>query len=129
MIWNAGGWFGGLIGLVAWMAVAAVVVGIESPIAAVGPAVGCLVTAGAGWALWRGRLGIRVERALLVLIGVAGICGLGAMVWIDASGQLDALWVMTPGGPKPAWAAYAALLAYPLLALVIWRRERAASTA
>lgn len=125
LIWNGGAWFGGLVGLTAWLAVSAVVVGARDLVAAVGPVVGCLVTIAAGVALWRGRGGIAMGRAMLMLLGVGGVCGLGAMVWVHASGQLDALCSMTPGGAPGAWATYGALLVYPALAGLIWWRERA----
>jgi hypothetical protein len=117
--WNGGAWFGAQIGGTLWLLVGAGVLVRTPGVAAVWLASFVLAN-GIGIALWRRRDRIAPHAAMQRLFAVTGACALVAMIAADQAGLLAGSRGIAPS----RWAAYTAILVYPLLMLVFFMRER-----
>ncbi len=114
--WSAG-WFGGLVGATAWIALMGVLLLFDAP------RLGALVLALAavpnvvGIILWRMRERVRIYPAVQALIVVAGLAGLMAVVSLDVAGRIPV---------DPPTSPYWTLLVYPGVMLMFHLQNRAA---
>lgn len=119
MEWNAGGWFGSQLGGSLWILVASVLSAIRDP--STGLILFAIFAAPniVGYLLWR-KQNLSCYKAMQILIGLMGICGLLAIFVLDR-GQL---WrEIQSGGSISAASAYLLVtFVFALLMVVFYFR-------
>jgi hypothetical protein len=116
--WNAGGWFGGLVGCTAWLLAEAYRIASRAPRVAAFWAAMAAVVAAVGLVLWSCRDRVRPYLAVQGLLLVSGACGLAAWLVLDL-GRPDIV-----RESIPRWLGYLALLVWPALMALCALDER-----
>ena len=119
--WSKGAWFGPLLGCTLWMLLLG---GMAWRVDAVSgmTAVGAWALAnGLGLWLWSRRAELRAPTALQLMLGVTGALALGTLFVLDGRVDLASLEgeLATGLGSRQL---YGALLVYPILMFVFWKR-------
>ena len=118
--WNWGGWFGSQVGATLWLVLLGALLLAQGK-----PAGGLVMVFGVvpnlvGLALWRRRHSVSPYPAIQALLAVCGVCALGALVFLRASGAAQ-----LPENMPSDWF----LLMYPGLMLTFHLQERGARRA
>lgn len=121
LTWSAGTWFGSLFGCTLWMLMLAGVVYEREPASSLVPLATYLAATGLGCLLWSRQDSLRTHTALQAQLAITGLLALLVLVFVDRRFDLATL-----DGAWGSRQAYAALLIFPLLMVMFWRRERAA---
>lgn len=128
--WNAGGWFGSVLGGTLWMFLGAGALTAQGH-AVAGTVWGAcsMIGVGVGVALWKRREAVAPYRAIQTLLWSFFALGVTAMASIDVSGAgAGADEALSGHGLFHGVAKYGFLLVFPILSVVFAAREKHART-
>lgn len=125
--WNSGAWFGGSLGGIAWMAIAALfLLANNQPSVALTPAIGFAIGLTASVALWNWRAHIAPFRALMIQLGLLALVMPIVLITISTKSNSSTLDVMN--WPKSYWSLGVSSMIVPGLMLWFVILERKADT-
>lgn len=129
--WNAGGWFGSVLGGTLWMFLGSGALTAQGSSAAGAVWGACaMVGVGVGVVLWKRRESTAPHRAVQALLWALFALGVVAMASIDLSGAgAEADDALSGHGLFHGVAKYGFLLVFPVLSVVFAAREKNARAA
>ncbi len=119
--WDAGGYWGGLLGATVWLLVwGGVLIGEAPRLGVIVLACG-LVPVVVGWLLWRRRRVISAHAAIQIVLACAGLgAALAALLVLRAADAHDPAWQHARWARQLLWG----LLLFPGLMFLFWWMER-----
>ena len=124
--WNAGGGFGSQLGSTLWLALLGGVFVAQGRASGWALLLAFAAANGIGVALWGARGRLAAYTALQTLVGVTGLCTLGALLALDGAGDLAS---MDPRFSEHPRRLFGVLLIFPALMALFALMERGARRA
>jgi hypothetical protein len=124
--WNAGGWFGSQLGSTLWLALLGGVLLGQGRASGWALLLAFAAANGVGAALWSARGRLAAYGALQTLVGVTGLCTLGALLALAGAGDLASMDPRFAAHPR---RLFGVLLIFPALMALFALMERGARRA